>query len=153
MAASIEEDVSLDNNDIEDGDDNRGGSYILPNFMPAARDIMRRFPRRPKAAGAATEAPGSRLLRDLRHPYDIEDEDDDGGESYNLPNFMPGSPAAPRPLEQRPRLAPFARPSAPLSTTWRGCASSLARRNSSRPMDDQSIYFGYGASQCGSKTS
>jgi hypothetical protein len=51
MATTIKDDVSLD-------DDNNasGESYVLPNFMPAARDIMRRFPRRPEAAGAATEA-------------------------------------------------------------------------------------------------
>lgn len=49
MAATIEEDVSLD-------DDDGGESYVLPNFMPAARDIMRRFSRRAEAAGAATEA-------------------------------------------------------------------------------------------------
>ena len=56
MAATIEEDVSLDNDDIEDEDDDGGESYVLPDFLPAARDIMRRFPRRPDAAGAATEA-------------------------------------------------------------------------------------------------
>ena len=56
MAATIEEDVSLDNDNIEDEDDDGGESYVLPNFLPAARDIMRRFPRRPDAAGAATEA-------------------------------------------------------------------------------------------------
>ena len=56
MAATIEDDVSLNNNDIEEGDDDGGESYVLPNFMPASRDIMRRFPRRPEAAGAATEA-------------------------------------------------------------------------------------------------
>jgi hypothetical protein len=33
-----------------------GESYILPDFMPAARDIMQPFPRCPEAAGAATEA-------------------------------------------------------------------------------------------------
>ncbi len=55
MAAMIEEDVSLDNDDIED-DDASGETYVLPDFMPAARDIMWRFPRRPGAAGAATEA-------------------------------------------------------------------------------------------------
>ena len=56
MAATIEEDVSLDDDDIKDGDDDGGESYVLPDFMPAARDIMRRFPRRHGAAGAATEA-------------------------------------------------------------------------------------------------
>ena len=56
MAATIEEDVSLDNDDIEDEDDNGGESYVLPNFLRATRDIMRRFPRRPEAAGAATKA-------------------------------------------------------------------------------------------------
>jgi hypothetical protein len=56
MAATIEGNVSLDDDNIKEGDDNRGESYVLPNFMPAARDIMRRFPRRPEAAGAATEA-------------------------------------------------------------------------------------------------
>ena len=55
MATTIEEDVSLDDDDIEDGDNDEGESYVLPNFMPAARDIMRRFPRRPEAAVAATE--------------------------------------------------------------------------------------------------
>ena len=68
MAATIEEDVSLDDDDIEEGDDDGGESYVLPDFMPAARDIMRRFPRRPEAAGAATDDRGSRLPRDLRHP-------------------------------------------------------------------------------------
>ena len=33
MAATIEEDVSLDNINIEDGDDDGGESYVLPNFM------------------------------------------------------------------------------------------------------------------------
>jgi hypothetical protein len=56
MAATIEEDVSLDNYDIEDDDALVGETYVLPDIMPAARDIMRRFPRRPGAAGAATEA-------------------------------------------------------------------------------------------------
>ncbi len=56
MAAMIEEDVSLDDDDIKDGDDDGGESYILPNFMPAAWDIMQWFPRRPEAAGAATKA-------------------------------------------------------------------------------------------------
>ena len=50
MAATINED------DIEDGDDDGGESYILPNFMLATQDIMRRFPRRSEAAGAATKA-------------------------------------------------------------------------------------------------
>ncbi len=53
---TIEEDVSLNDKDFEDGDNDGGESYVLPDFMPAARDIMRRFPRRPEAAGAATEA-------------------------------------------------------------------------------------------------
>ena len=56
MAMTIKEDVFLDDDDIKEGDDDGGGSYVLPNFMPAAWDIMRRFPRRPEAAGAATEA-------------------------------------------------------------------------------------------------
>jgi hypothetical protein len=56
MAATIEEDVYLDDNDIKKGDDDRGESYVLPIFMPATRDIMWWFPRRPEAAGAATEA-------------------------------------------------------------------------------------------------
>ena len=56
MAATIEDDVSLDNNNIEEGDDDGRESYVLPNFMPAARDIMQLFPRRPQVAGAATEA-------------------------------------------------------------------------------------------------
>jgi hypothetical protein len=61
MAATIEEDVSLNNDDIEDGDNAGGESYVLPDFIPAARDIMRRFSRRPEAAGVATEA---RAFRD-----------------------------------------------------------------------------------------
>jgi hypothetical protein len=43
MAATIEEEVSLD-------DDDGGESYVLP------KDIMRRFSRRPEAARVATEA-------------------------------------------------------------------------------------------------
>jgi hypothetical protein len=54
MAAMIKDNVSsLDN--IEE-DNTSGDTYVLPDFMPATRDIMRWFPCRPKAAGAATEA-------------------------------------------------------------------------------------------------
>ena len=56
MAATIEEDVSLYNDNIEDDDALVGETYVLPDIMCAARDIMWRFPRRPGAAGAATEA-------------------------------------------------------------------------------------------------
>ena len=56
MAATIKEDVSLDNANIEDDGALVGETYVLPDIMPAARDIMWRFPRRPGAAGAATEA-------------------------------------------------------------------------------------------------
>ncbi len=56
MATMIEDDVSLDNDYIEEGDDEGGESYnVLPNFMSAARDIMWRFPCRPQTAGVVTK--------------------------------------------------------------------------------------------------
>jgi hypothetical protein len=41
MAATIEDNASLDNDDddIEEGDNDWGKSYVLPNFMPPAQDI------------------------------------------------------------------------------------------------------------------
>jgi hypothetical protein len=48
MALTIKDNVSS-LNDIED-DNTSGETYLLPNFMPAARDIMRQFPRRPEVA-------------------------------------------------------------------------------------------------------
>ena len=60
MAATIEDDVSLDDaDDIKEGDDDGGESYVLPNFMPDARDIMWRFPCTPRAAGAVTKLASS----------------------------------------------------------------------------------------------
>ena len=94
MAATIKDDVFLDEDDIEEGDDNVGESYVLPNFMPTtAWDIMRRFPCTPGAAGAVTE------------------------------------------------LTTSARPSAP-SPQCEGCGPSLMRRNSSLQAGGQSICFG-----------
>jgi hypothetical protein len=60
MAATIEDDASLDDDDdIEEGNNDGEKSYVLPNFMPAARDIMWRFPCTPGAAGAVTELASS----------------------------------------------------------------------------------------------
>ena len=52
MAATIEDDASLD----DFGDDKASGdTIVVPDFMPDARDIMRKFPRDPEAAAAPTE--------------------------------------------------------------------------------------------------
>jgi hypothetical protein len=70
MAATIENDASLDDNDnFEEGDNNTGKSYVLPNIMPAARDIMPRFPCTPGVAGAVTELASSArsLAPSLQH--------------------------------------------------------------------------------------
>jgi hypothetical protein len=41
MAATIKEDVSLDNDNIEDDDALVGETYVLPDNIPTARDIIR----------------------------------------------------------------------------------------------------------------
>ncbi len=52
MAATIEGDASLD----DFGDDEASGdTIVIPNFMPDARQIMRRFPRRADVDAAPTE--------------------------------------------------------------------------------------------------
>jgi len=53
MATTIEDDAaSLDDNEEDDAS---GVTIDIPDFMPDARDIMRKFPRDPEAAAAPTE--------------------------------------------------------------------------------------------------
>ena len=53
MASTIEVDAaSLDDYEEEDAS---GVTIVIPDFMPDARDIMRKFPRDPEAAAAPTE--------------------------------------------------------------------------------------------------
>ena len=54
MAAMIEDNISLD---YIKGNDTLGDAYIVPDFVPAARDIMQRFPRTPWAPFARPLAP------------------------------------------------------------------------------------------------
>jgi hypothetical protein len=52
MAATIEDDASLDDFGVDKAS---GDTIVVPDFMPDARKIMRRFPRRADVEVAPTE--------------------------------------------------------------------------------------------------